>query len=290
MTECTLSLILKCLYEPADIKNFITFLNEIPHDTKIKEILPDLHQKLTKIFFDYRFYNFNKNNMYTQNIIEYFYPKNSAFATADLPICPINQIFVFKFSKKHTFTILFYKNGNLVLESSVQFKKQFKGKVFKKIAPNWDFDIFSIHVLPNGCFSVLNVNLKIVVFINCFLHENPIVELWACPLDNLKQYYRASPCLGFFKIKFYNQILSAEKLSWDKKKNLISSKHYQSDYKEENLVNRNKSYLFLVDKFLKENIDSILVNKFLKQHEYDSDCAKEHQHTKSKKIKIYNKK
>jgi len=276
MTEKSLSLILECLYEPMDIHNFIRFLNEIPHHAKIEDKLPYVHQRLTKIFFDFRFYNLNEEKMYTQNIIEYFYPQNSAFQTADLTICPISQLFVLKFSKNHTFSILLYKNGDLVFKSSVKFKKLLKG-VLKHYSLNWTKNVFSINLLHCGKFLVLNLNLGIKILINCFCGESPIVEFYASPLDNLKKYFRASPYLGFSQIEFYNQTLAVEQLCWDKNKNLISSKQFQSVLKKKNLT----------------NIDSILLQQFFPQQsdEDDSDDSdhEEYLHTKSIKIMIKNK-
>jgi hypothetical protein len=216
MTEKSLTLILECLYEPMEIQNFVTFLNEIPHHAKIKDQLPCVHQKLTKIFLDFRFYNFNtKNNICEHNIIEYFYPKNSAFQTTDLKICPISQIFIFKFSKNHTFSILLFKNGDLFCNSSVPFEKRFKGIVNFQ---NWTKNVFSINLLPSGEFSVLNVKLGMKIYINCFLSVNPIVEFFVTRLNNFKKYFRASPYLGFSQIEFFNQNLSAVVFYWDEKK------------------------------------------------------------------------
>jgi len=280
MTIKSLNLILECFYEPMDIQNFITFLQKIPHHAKISDKLPFLHQKLTKIFFDFRCYTLNKNNIDAQNINEYFYPQNSAFQYIDLKICPISQIFVLKFSKNHTFTIIFYKNGDLRFKSSVPFEKRSKG-ILNLYCQNWTQNVFSINLLPSGDFAVLNIKLGMKILITCFRSDKPTVGFFATTLDDLKKYFRASPYLGFSQIEFFEHKLSALSFCWDNKKHLISIKQCDcilNDNSSElrqlftNQTLAKFAYLYkpLLNKKMFSyvnvvNIDSILTQKFLQQ-------------------------
>lgn len=171
---------------------------------------PFLANKFT--YFDHRFYNPTN----TQEIIEYFYPKNSPELNDSSYL--IFQIFEIKYSQNQTFCLTLWKDGSLTYKSSVPFESKYFGfeNFSKEIFENWKENVFSMSVLPFGNILILNKKLKVQVVINCFLGETPKVSFSAVSLDPT-QYFTVPPYLGFSQMRLIDGKLRAYKYSFKNK-------------------------------------------------------------------------
>jgi len=220
-----LKIIFEYLHEPDEFKNFMKFLHQI-YDIQLKKKLNALPQKLTKQFLSHRFYMMTQKTDLSdthQNIIEYFYSKNSN-GRFD-PSFPIFQILVLTLpQKKGTFTLILYKDGNLEHECSNNLIKFIPGSF--SVPANWNKNIFSMNIVGAlDIISIFNKHLNIVININVDQKQPHIVQFYVMNLNFiLEKRFRAPLYLGFSDIRlFQNCKLCAKKYNWNhKNKHLIS--------------------------------------------------------------------